>query len=869
MLPEDERALTLLSTLVEKGLLSPEEAATLVTRGLGPDPEKTILESGLVEREALATALEGPTRRSAPAGPAELRHVDPWRSPLAAGRDRIVPGEFRRVEAGREVYAATEKDLERPAELHLAPAGSPEGALAAAARLHAELAGPAVPVLYEAGQTPEGRDFLLVSAPPEPGESLGVEEALRALARVARAVHRAHEKGYGHLGIRPERVHPGRHGQVLLTGWAAPEALDAAWTGDPVKGLSDSSAAWAAVSEAPGRDPFRAPELERGKKPGPAADIYSLGVVLSVHAFGEPYRPVRKKRHRLLPGVPPEVAGIVRRATNRRPSRRYGSALAFAKDLERALAGEPVSAARSPLSRRLARFARRHPYVLLAASVLAISLAAGAAAVAIDRAGRRRVAHEEERRSREEGLAAAARKLEEAAGPTAELTEAIRRQREDPGNEEASLAARIALDRIFEIANEARRLAGESGFPDAEKLLVESAVPQVELDIALARAEEDRVYSSRTISAVRARAPIHAYFQASGYRLPASGKDRAAYEKALDEVAPRWREAALLLERLGDLAPRPDAFSIDARIELGPIPRGLTLRIFEVENGPIAWSLGREVDSLDLPAGDYLLMLEGGEREVRHEVLLLPGEVYEWGPDWPAQFPPGDYAYVPASRFRAGGEAPNAKESSVARVEQGFFIARREVMMGEYIEFLRAVGAREDLMPRYQTTSGQDRFLDANLRITYQGYTSDMPAGGLSQLAAKAYAEWLTSRSGGRWRYRLPTEDEWELGARGAAGRIYPWGDGWEEGRDNLGSSFFVRAGTPESGGSIYGLTNCAGNAREWTGSDYGHGLVTLRGGSAWETEEGARVAARLGLHPGSVYALSGVRLVCAPPEAR
>ena len=133
----------------------------------------------------------------------------------------------------------------------------------------------------------------------------------------------------------------------------------------------------------------------------------------------------------------------------------------------------------------------------------------------------------------------------------------------------------------------------------------------------------------------------------------------------------------------------------------------------------------------------------------------------------------------------------------------------------------------------------------------------DHPMFDVSWRDALAYCRWLAEITGKP--YRLPTEAEWEKGARGADGRIYPWGDEWDAKRCNSGESGkggTTPVGAYPHGASPYGLLDMVGNVWEWCLTqwvdDYrgyaekerelqgveGDAQRVLRGG-AWRTNRG------------------------------
>jgi toxoflavin biosynthesis protein ToxD len=86
-----------------------------------------------------------------------------------------------------------------------------------------------------------------------------------------------------------------------------------------------------------------------------------------------------------------------------------------------------------------------------------------------------------------------------------------------------------------------------------------------------------------------------------------------------------------------------------------------------------------------------------------------------------------------------------------------------------------------------------------------------------------AYCRWLSEVTGKT--YSLPSEAEWEKGARGTDGRIYPWGNQWDATRCNTregGRGGTAPVGTYPRGASPYGLLDMAGNVWEWTRSLWG-----------------------------------------------
>ena len=168
---------------------------------------------------------------------------------------------------------------------------------------------------------------------------LPVRRALEIAVAVADGLAYAHEHGVVHRDVKPQNVLLSRDGEIKVTDFGIARSLDAE------SGLTLTGTVL-------GTSSYLSPEQASGLRVTPAADVYSLGVVLYELLAGEVPFPggnqvvvalkhVNEPPPSLLerrPDVPPRLAASVAVALQKDPERRFASMAAFAAELRACLA---------------------------------------------------------------------------------------------------------------------------------------------------------------------------------------------------------------------------------------------------------------------------------------------------------------------------------------------------------------------------------------------------------------------------------------------------------------------------------------------------------------------------------------------------
>jgi serine/threonine protein kinase/Flp pilus assembly protein TadD len=206
-------------------------------------------------------------------------------------------------------------------------------------------------------------------------EPMPSRPAAELIAKLARTVHYAHQRGILHRDIKP--------GNILLDAKGDPHLTDFG-----LARLLETESSVTRTTEALGTPSYMAPEQARGDNAqlSSATDVYGLGAVLYQLLTGYPpflgdtaYETIRlvldtdPRQPRLLnPKVDRDLATICLKCLEKDPRQRYPSGLALAEDLEHWLRDEPTQARRAGILLRTNKWIRRKPL----AAALVVSLVA-------------------------------------------------------------------------------------------------------------------------------------------------------------------------------------------------------------------------------------------------------------------------------------------------------------------------------------------------------------------------------------------------------------------------------------------------------------------------------------------------------------
>jgi len=333
-----------------------------------------------------------------------------------------------------------------------------------------------------------------------------LRQRLQLLMQVCDAVHYAHQNLVLHRDLKPANILVDASGEAKLLDFGIAKLLDDTAQGDAATRTRTEQRAFTPA--------YAAPEQMAGGDVSTATDLYALGVILyelltGLRPLGKsgvapavtdaptdteaPSRRVVRERgdHRQAALLRGDLDVIALTCLQHAPARRYASAAALKRDLERHLAGLPIEARADSVAYRAAKFLRRHRYAVAAAGIAALALI-GATGYSLQQAQRA-----EHASAQATAAAAAAQRERDAALDEARRQETLREHFVAVLNRAAERATPIQPQELLDLAADPN-LLGAFGEPEMH----------VALQLALADLFAQRDDYTRALSLLDQLAPV-------------------------------------------------------------------------------------------------------------------------------------------------------------------------------------------------------------------------------------------------------------------------------------------------------------------------------------------------------------------------
>ncbi|MFC5526137.1 SUMF1/EgtB/PvdO family nonheme iron enzyme [Rhodanobacter ginsengisoli] len=244
-----------------------------------------------------------------------------------------------------------------------------------------------------------------------------------------------------------------------------------------------------------------------------------------------------------------------------------------------------------------------------------------------------------------------------------------------------------------------------------------------------------------------------------------------------------------------------------------------------------------------------------------------PGQVFtDRYVDLPGKTPA--MVVIPTGNFLMGTTAddPDHIDAEMPQhavtLDKGFAMARTEITVGQFREFVRASNYVPDSVKLGGASVYDERGgamhddTDATWEDDYAGHHADdnLPVVNISWNDAAAYAAWLSQRTGKT--YRLPSEAEFEYALRGGTTSRYWWGDGvptrkvenltgsgdrsrsgrhWSNSFRGYHDGYWGPAPVMSFAANPFGLYDINGNVSEWVADCWHDNYIRApNDGSAW-----------------------------------